>query len=70
MTNATPNPVARYERLLARARDIHDKVARLAADLDGQGEGEGFASVAQTNMEVVIKKLEDKVNGRCVHGGQ
>lgn len=62
MTSVTPNPVARYERLLRRVQDVHEAVSRLVGDLKPE-EGLGLAHGVQDDLSALCLVLEQKVSG-------
>ena len=62
MTDVTPNPVARHERLLRRAQEVHEKVSRLVDDLKAE-EGLGLAHGVQDDLAALCLLLEEKVGG-------
>jgi hypothetical protein len=62
MTQVPSNPVARYERLLLRANEVHEKVVRLVDDL-AVGEGLAAAEGALESLSALCLVLEGKANG-------
>lgn len=62
MTDVTPNPNARYERLYRRAQEVHEMVSRLVDDLREANEGKGSAMCAQDDLSELCLILEGKVN--------
>lgn len=62
MTDPKVNPFARYERLLRRAQEAHEKVLRLAEDLR-EGEGQSNAMCAEDDLAALCLVLEQKVSG-------
>lgn len=61
MTDVMPNPKARVTRLYARAREIHEKISRLAEDLQPY-EGQAEALGAQDSLSSLCYILEGYVN--------
>lgn len=64
MTDVTPNPKARYERLLRRAQEAHEAVSRLVDDLKTK-EGLAMARGAQEDLSTLCIILEEKVAGNA-----
>lgn len=63
MTDVTPNPRARVERLLTRARAAHEMVTRIEEDLRGSEEGKHFAHNAQVDLSGLCLRLEELSRG-------
>lgn len=63
MTNVTPNPRARCERLFTRAKEAHEMVSRLMDDLRDE-EGWNEAASAQDSLSSLCHVLEERVNAQ------
>lgn len=63
MTNVKySRELARYERLLMRARAVHEVATRIAEDLRSAEEGAACAQAAVRELGCVVNKLETRVS--------